>query len=64
MSRTDRPRAAKARHPGHALAADAALLARLESAAPGAVTGRASDRLSFAHDACTTCSCHRPSSPS
>ncbi|MFJ3798997.1 FAD-binding and (Fe-S)-binding domain-containing protein [Streptomyces sp. NPDC090088] len=51
MSRTDRPRVAPAVQPGHPLAADAALLARLESAAPGAVTGRASDRLSFAHDA-------------
>ncbi|MGW3571908.1 FAD-linked oxidase C-terminal domain-containing protein, partial [Streptomyces sp. NPDC000941] len=40
MSRTDGLRAA-----------DAALLARLEAAAPGAVAARASDRLSFAHDA-------------
>lgn len=31
--------------------ADAALLARLEAAAPGTVAARASDRLSFAHDA-------------
>ncbi|MFF0700017.1 FAD-binding and (Fe-S)-binding domain-containing protein [Streptomyces tendae] len=51
MSRTDRARATQAAHPGHPLAADAGLLTRLESAAPGAVTGRATDRLAFAHDA-------------
>ena len=33
------------------LTADATLLARLEAAAPGGVAARASDRLSFAHDA-------------
>ncbi|MEW2398774.1 FAD-binding and (Fe-S)-binding domain-containing protein [Streptomyces sp. NPDC046862] len=43
MSRTDRA--------GGLLTADAALLARLEAVAPGAVAARASDRLSFAHDA-------------
>ncbi|MFF0225824.1 FAD-binding and (Fe-S)-binding domain-containing protein [Streptomyces sp. NPDC004629] len=50
MSRTDRPRAERTASPGP-LTAEGTLLARLESAAPGAVTGRPVDRLSFAHDA-------------
>src|SRR4051794_41445903 len=49
---TRRTRRALARHEDHdLLSPDAALVAALEAAAPGAVAARASDRLGFAHDA-------------
>src|SRR4051794_41848094 len=52
MTVTRRTRHALARHEDHdLLSPDAALVAALEVAAPGAVAARASDRLGFAHDA-------------
>lgn len=52
MSRTDRTRKALATpREDDLLTPDAALLAALESAAPGRVAARASDRLGFAYDA-------------
>ncbi|MFJ9633922.1 FAD-binding oxidoreductase [Streptomyces sp. NPDC101175] len=52
MNRTDRSGLARPpQSPGPPFTADVALLARLEEAVPGGVTGRSSDPLSFAHDA-------------
>ena len=52
MTVTRRTRHALARHEDHdLLSPDAALVAALEEAVPGAVAARASDRLGFAHDA-------------
>ncbi len=53
MSRTDRRvrHVPNRRRDDDLLSPDAGLLAALEEAAPGAVAARASDRLSFAHDA-------------